>query len=56
MKIRFEVTIESAEAERRRIREERRPKNAGVHRDQLKKVSTRSNRRAAKQRGWKDEA
>lgn len=49
------LRIESSAAERRRIREENRPKNAGVHKDQLKKVSTRSNRRAAKQRGWKDD-
>jgi hypothetical protein len=36
------------------IQMETRPKNAGVHRDQLKKVATRSNRRAGKQNGWKD--
>lgn len=33
----------------RRMREEQRPKNAGVHKDQLKRAATRSNRRQAKQ-------
>lgn len=35
--------------ERRREREERRPKNAGVHADQNKRHRTRSNRRAENQ-------
>lgn len=37
-----------------RVRMETRPKNAGVHSDQLKKKATRANRRAAKQSGWKE--
>lgn len=32
-----------------RTREEQRPKNAGVHQDQLRRHATRRNRRAAKQ-------
>ena len=40
--------------ERRRRIEETRPKNAGVHSDQLKRAATRANRRAAKQKGWDD--
>ena len=35
-----------------RQHEETRPKHAGVHQDQLKRVHTRSNRRKAKQRGY----
>jgi hypothetical protein len=41
--------------ERRRRIEETRPKNAGVHSDQLKRQATRRNRRAAKQKGYGDE-
>jgi hypothetical protein len=33
----------------RREREEQRPKNAGVHKDQLKRAATKANRRQAKQ-------
>ena len=33
----------------RRIHEERRPKNSGVHSDQLKRQATRGNRRRDKQ-------
>ena len=33
----------------RRIHQERRPKNAGVHKDQNRRNHTRANRRAAKQ-------
>lgn len=43
------------ERSRRRNHEENRPKNAGVHADQLKKASTKSNRRKAKQKGYSHE-
>ena len=43
---------EADERERVRRYQETRPKNAGVHSDQLHRAATRANRRKAKQRGF----